>query len=86
MTTPKQDPSVMLGECIARARRRKKLRQEDLARLVGIGTSTLRSIEKGTSTGTSVLTVLRLLAATDRDVADLGPILESASAQMAQHR
>lgn len=84
MTRLERDPSIMLGQCIARARQDKKLRQEDLARLVGIGTSTLRSIEKGTSTGTSVLTVLRLLAATDRGVADLGPVLQRAAEEMAQ--
>lgn len=79
MTTRRADPSALLGTCIRRARRAKGMRQEDLARLVGIGTSTLRGIERGTSQGTSVMTVLRLLAATDRDVSDLAPVMAIAA-------
>lgn len=80
MTTPSTDPSALLGRCVKRARESKGMRQEDLARIVGIGTSTLRGIERGTAQGTSVFTVLRLLAATDRDVSDLAPVMRSAAA------
>lgn len=59
----KSAEGVALGECLRSARARAGLRQEDLARLVGIGTSTLRQIESGNATGTSIFTVFRLLEA-----------------------
>jgi transcriptional regulator with XRE-family HTH domain len=62
------DPSRELGLLVARARSAKKMRQEELARAAGIGTSSLRLLESGRSNGPSVFTVLRLLKVLDVDV------------------
>lgn len=56
--------SRALGEAIRAARISANLVQEDLAALVNIGTSTLQLIESGRANGTSIFTVLRILAAT----------------------
>lgn len=60
----KSAAGAALAACVSSARRAAHLSQEELARAVGIGTSTLRQIESGKATGTSVFTVFRLLAAT----------------------
>lgn len=52
-----------LATCVSSARRAAHLSQEELARAAGIGTSTLRQIESGNATGTSIFTVFRLLSA-----------------------
>lgn len=60
----KSAAGAALATCVSSARRAAHLSQEELARTAGIGTSTLRQIESGKATGTSVFTVFRLLAAT----------------------
>lgn len=52
-----------LGACVRSARLAVGLSQEDLARRAGVGTSTLRQIESGSATGTSIFTVFRILDA-----------------------
>lgn len=52
-----------LAACVSSARHAAHLSQEELARAAGIGTSTLRQIESGKATGTSIFAVFRLLAA-----------------------
>lgn len=48
------------------------MRQEDVARAVGIGTSSYRSLENGTARGPSLYTVLELLDVLGVDPAELG--------------
>lgn len=47
------------------------MRQEDVARAVGIGTSSYRSLENGTARGPSLYTVLELLDLLGVDPAEL---------------
>lgn len=63
-TEGKAAAGVALASCVSSARHAAHLSQEDLARAAGIGTSTLRQIESGNATGTSIFTVFRLLSAT----------------------
>lgn len=59
----KSAAGVALATCVSSARHAAHLSQEDLASAAGIGTSTLRQIESGNATGTSIFTVFRLLSA-----------------------
>jgi len=59
----KSAASEALATCVSSARHAAHLSQEDLARAAGIGTSTLRQIESGKATGTSIFIVFRLLSA-----------------------
>lgn len=72
-----------LAQCVRHARAERGLRQEDLARAAGIGTSTLRAIESGRGAGTSVFTVMRILAVTGRTVHDLDQVFVAASQRVA---
>lgn len=62
-TEGKSAAGVALAACVSSARHAAHLSQEDLARAAGIGTSTLRQIESGKATGTSIFIVFRLLSA-----------------------
>lgn len=74
----KSAEGVALGECLRSARTRAGLRQEDLARLVGMGTSTLRQIESGNATGTSIFTVFGILKAAGAPLAELDSVYSAA--------
>ena len=65
-------PSLRLGLLLRDARERLDVRQEDVARAVGIGTSSYRSLESGTSRGPNLYTVLELLDYLGVDAAELG--------------
>lgn len=68
---------VALGACIKSARARTGFRQEELAAKAGVGTSTLRQIEAGSATGTSIFTIFRILDAANASLEDLHPVFES---------
>jgi transcriptional regulator with XRE-family HTH domain len=65
------EESARLGEVVARSRRARGLRQEDLARAVGVGTSSIRLIERGHALGPSVFTVLRIFRTLEVDLSEL---------------
>lgn len=69
------DYRAQLGGMVRAARRQADLTQEELARRVGIGTSTLRSIEAGKADGPNFYSVLSLLAALDIDPNALRPLM-----------
>ncbi|WP_352230699.1 helix-turn-helix transcriptional regulator [Agromyces sp. NBRC 114283] len=73
-----------LGECVRGARRAAGLRQEDLARKAGVGTSTLRLIESGSATGTSLFAIFRLLQACGVPLAALEDVYRLAAPQPAR--
>ena len=52
-----------LGSLVRHARTRRELTQEDLARRVGMGTSTLRALESGRADGPNFYSVLDLMSA-----------------------
>ena len=68
-----------LAACVSSARRAAHLSQEDLARAAGIGTSTLRQIESGKATGTSIFIVFRLLSAAGSSLEALGGAFAAAT-------
>lgn len=79
-TEGKTQAGVALATCVASARRSAQLTQEELARAVGIGTSTVRYIESGNANGTSITTVFRILLATDTPLDALKEMYAAANA------
>lgn len=79
-TKGKTRAGVALAACVVSARHSANLTQEQLARAVGIGTSTVRQIESGNANGTSITTVLRILLATETPLDALADVYAAASA------
>jgi len=68
--------AVRLGYLIRATRRGLKMRQEDLAQRSGIGTSTLRRIEKGVGVSPNVFVVMRLFNELGLSLAQLNTVTE----------
>ncbi|MDQ0538362.1 transcriptional regulator with XRE-family HTH domain [Curtobacterium flaccumfaciens] len=62
---------AQLGILIRSARDKQGLSQEELARLAGVGTATLRRIERGEGAGPNVFVVLRIFEELDIHVKEL---------------
>lgn len=74
-----------LATQIADARVEAGLRQEDVARLCGLGTSTVRMIERGTHEGPGLVGMLTVLAVLDLPLAALSPLAEAVRPPAAGH-
>lgn len=70
------DGSLRLGVVVAGARRARGLRQEDLAHAVGVGTSSIRLIERGHALGPSLFTVLRIFRELGIGLSELDDLTE----------
>lgn len=77
----KSAAGVALATCVTSARHAAHLSREELARAAGIGTSTLRQIESGSATGTSIFTVFRLLSAAGSPLEALDDAFLAAAAE-----
>ncbi|WP_418515772.1 helix-turn-helix domain-containing protein [Curtobacterium flaccumfaciens pv. flaccumfaciens] len=67
---------AVLATQIRAARRAKGLRQEEVARTAGLGTSTVRMIERGTHHGTGLVGMLAVLRAVGLPLNTLDPLME----------